>query len=175
MQEHHAGRIEGYAIVSEDGMLATAAGIMPGALKFDADAQFFEAGLNGVDVVVHGRHSEERQPNSPQRRRIILSLVRRICGSSAETVGGFRGTPGHMRGAGEVGLRSGCCLTATHRTAGPSVPRPRGSPSSPAPAAHRCAAVGLDRDAHGREFCIGAVNDAVGSSPRRSFERCGRG
>jgi hypothetical protein len=73
MQEHHAGRIEGYAIVSEDGMLATAAGIMPGALKFDADARFFEAGLNGVDVVVHGRHSEERQPNSPQRRRIILT------------------------------------------------------------------------------------------------------
>ena len=29
MQDHHAGRIEGYAIVSEDGMLATAAGIMP--------------------------------------------------------------------------------------------------------------------------------------------------
>ena len=73
MQEHRAGRIEGYAIVSEDGMLATAAGIMPDALKFDADARFFEAGLNGVDVVVHGRHSEERQPNSPQRRRLILT------------------------------------------------------------------------------------------------------
>jgi dihydrofolate reductase len=73
MQEHRAGRIEGYAIVSEDGMLATAAGIMPDALKFDADARFFEAGLNAVDVVVHGRHSEERQPNSPQRRRLILT------------------------------------------------------------------------------------------------------
>ncbi len=73
MPDRHTVRIEGYAIVSEDGMLATAAGIMPESLKFDADARFFEAGLNRVDVVVHGRHSEERQPNSPQRRRIILT------------------------------------------------------------------------------------------------------
>src|SRR5205085_9400993 len=55
-------RIEGYAIVSEDGMLANFAGIMPESLKFEADQQFFERGLDGVDVVVHGRHSYERQP-----------------------------------------------------------------------------------------------------------------
>ena len=73
MQDHHAGRIEGYAIVSEDGMLATAAGIMPDSLKFDADARIFEAGLNGVDVVVHGRHSKEQQPNAPQRSRLVLT------------------------------------------------------------------------------------------------------
>ena len=30
-------RIEGYAIVSEDGMLANASGVMPDQLKFDAD------------------------------------------------------------------------------------------------------------------------------------------
>ena len=30
--------------------------------------------------------------------------------------------------------------------------------------AHRFAAAGLDRDTHGREFRIGAVNDAIGSS-----------
>jgi dihydrofolate reductase len=73
MQDHHVGRIEGYAIISEDGMLATAQGVMPDSLKLDADARLFEAGLNGVDVVVHGRHSQERQPNSPQRRRLILT------------------------------------------------------------------------------------------------------
>src|SRR5262249_3568223 len=73
MPDHHAGRIEGYAIVSEDGMLATAAGIMPESLKFDADARFFEAGLRRVHAVGHGRHSQEHQPNSPQRRRIILT------------------------------------------------------------------------------------------------------
>ena len=66
-------RIEGYAIVSEDGMLANAAGIMPEALKFDADKRFFEEGLDGVDAVAHGRHSHERQPHSPLRHRLILT------------------------------------------------------------------------------------------------------
>jgi dihydrofolate reductase len=66
-------RIEGYAIVSEDGMLANAAGTMPDSLKFEADKTFFERGLDGVDVVVHGRHSHERQPHSHLRRRLILT------------------------------------------------------------------------------------------------------
>jgi hypothetical protein len=66
-------RIDGYAIVSEDGMLANAAGIMPDSLKFEADRQFFERGLDGVDVVVHGRHSHEQQPHSYLRRRLVLS------------------------------------------------------------------------------------------------------
>ncbi len=67
------GRIEGYAIVSADGMLADADGVMPEALKFEADARFFEAGLDAVDVVVHGRNSEERQPRSHLRRRLVLT------------------------------------------------------------------------------------------------------
>jgi dihydrofolate reductase len=66
-------RIEGYAIVSEDGMLANAAGIMPDSLMFEADQRFFERGLDGVDVVVHGRHSHERQRHSHLRRRLILT------------------------------------------------------------------------------------------------------
>ena len=39
-------RIEAYAIVSTDGMLANAAGIMPEELKFDADQRFFAQGLD---------------------------------------------------------------------------------------------------------------------------------
>ena len=66
-------RIEGYAIVSEDGMLADAAGVMPDALKFEADQRYFERGLDAVDVVVHGRHSHEQQPHSHLRRRLILT------------------------------------------------------------------------------------------------------
>lgn len=66
-------RIEGFAIISEDGMLANKAGIMPAALKFDADQRFFENGLDGVDAVAHGRHSHERQPHSPLRHRLILT------------------------------------------------------------------------------------------------------
>jgi dihydrofolate reductase len=75
-------RIEGYAIVSEDGMLANAAGVMPDSLKFEADKRFFEQGLDGVDVVVHGRHSHERQPHSPLRRRLILT--RRVSALAAD-------------------------------------------------------------------------------------------
>ncbi len=66
-------RIEGYAIVSEDGMLANAVGIMPDSLKFEADKTFFEKGLDSVDVVVHGRHSHEKQRRSALRRRLILT------------------------------------------------------------------------------------------------------
>jgi dihydrofolate reductase len=66
-------RIEGYAIVSTDGMLANAAGIMPVELKLDADQRFFEQGLDGVEAVVHGRHSHERQPHSHLRRRLIMT------------------------------------------------------------------------------------------------------
>jgi dihydrofolate reductase len=54
-------------------MLANDAGIMPDALKFEADRRFFEGGLDRVDVVVHGRHSHERQPRSYLRRRLILT------------------------------------------------------------------------------------------------------
>jgi len=54
-------------------MLANATGIMPDSLKFEADRHFFERGLDGVDVVVHGRHSHERQPHSYLRRRLILT------------------------------------------------------------------------------------------------------
>jgi hypothetical protein len=67
------GRIEGYAIVSEDGMLANAARVMPESLMFKADQEFFERGLDATDVVVHGRHSQERQKRSQLRHRLILT------------------------------------------------------------------------------------------------------
>jgi len=68
-----AGLIEGYAIVSEDGMLADAYRVMPSSLLFEADQRFFEQGLDRVDVVVHGRHSQERQARSHLRHRLILT------------------------------------------------------------------------------------------------------
>lgn len=70
---HRVGRIEGYAIVSEDGMLADAARVMPPSLMFEADQRFFEAGLDAVDVVVNGRYSQERQLRSNLRHRLMLT------------------------------------------------------------------------------------------------------
>jgi dihydrofolate reductase len=69
----HPRRIAGFAIVSEDGMLANAAGVMPEKLKFTADQRFFEQGLDGFEAVVHGRHSHEQQPHSLRRHRLILT------------------------------------------------------------------------------------------------------
>jgi dihydrofolate reductase len=65
--------IEGYAIVSDDGMLANSLGVMPDSLSFKADHDFFTRGLDGVDLVVQGRHSHEHQPKSALRPRIILT------------------------------------------------------------------------------------------------------
>src|SRR5450759_2323242 len=66
-------RIDGYVIVSADGMLASAAHVMPDELKFKGDKQFFTAALDRADLIVHGRHSYEDQPNSPLRKRIMLT------------------------------------------------------------------------------------------------------
>ena len=66
-------RIEGYVIVSADGMLANAAHVMPDELRFEGDKQFFTAALDRADLIVHGRHSYEDQPNSPRRTRIIVT------------------------------------------------------------------------------------------------------
>ena len=66
-------RIEGYVIVSADGMLADANGVMPPALKYDADQKFFEAALDDADLIVHGRNSFEDQPRSPLRTRVVLT------------------------------------------------------------------------------------------------------
>jgi dihydrofolate reductase len=66
-------RIEGYVIVSADGMLANADRVMPSELKFEGDKKFFTAALDRADLIVHGRHSGEDQPNSARRRRIVVT------------------------------------------------------------------------------------------------------
>jgi len=66
-------RIDGYVIVSADGMLANADHVMPVELKFEGDKKFFTAALDRADLIVHGRHSYEDQPNSPQRKRIAVT------------------------------------------------------------------------------------------------------
>jgi hypothetical protein len=66
-------RIDGYVIVSADGMLANAAHVMPDELRFEGDKQFFTAALDRADLIVHGRRSYEDQPNSPRRKRLIVT------------------------------------------------------------------------------------------------------
>ena len=71
-------RIEAYAIASADGMIADETGAMPRSLDLEADQRFFEKGLDRAAVLAHGRMSQEDQPNSPKRRRLILT--RKVAG-----------------------------------------------------------------------------------------------
>ena len=66
-------RIEGYVIVSVDGMLANARNVMPDELKFEGDKRFFTSALDRVDLILHGRNSYEDQPNSPRRKRLFVT------------------------------------------------------------------------------------------------------
>jgi dihydrofolate reductase len=66
-------RIEGYVIVSADGMIADGKGEMPPSIRNEADQRFFQDALDHAAVVVHGRHSHEGGPRAPRRRRLILT------------------------------------------------------------------------------------------------------
>ena len=66
-------RVEGFVIVSAEGMLANAGHVMPNELKFEGDKRFFSDALDGAELIVHGRRSHEDQPNSPRRKRIVLT------------------------------------------------------------------------------------------------------
>jgi dihydrofolate reductase len=65
--------IEGYVIVSADGMIADANGVMPALIKNDADQHFFQDGLDHAAALVHGRHSHEGGPRAARRKRLVVS------------------------------------------------------------------------------------------------------
>jgi hypothetical protein len=103
-------RIEGFVIVSAEGMLANAKHVMPDELKFEGDKRFFNNALDRVDLIVHGRHSHEDQPNSPRRMRIVLT---RTIEGLAPDPSNPRATLWNPAGAtfeaacGQAGVRSG--------------------------------------------------------------------
>ena len=66
-------RIEAYAIVSADGMLADANRHIPEALVVEADQKFFHQGLDRAAAVAHGRHSHEGGPQADRRYRLIVT------------------------------------------------------------------------------------------------------
>jgi dihydrofolate reductase len=66
-------RIEGFVIVSADGMLADAKGEMPASIRNEADQQFFQDALDQAAVIIHGRHSEEGDPRAARRKRLVLT------------------------------------------------------------------------------------------------------
>ena len=66
-------RIEGYVIVSADGMIADANGVMPDSIRNPADQHFFQASLDEAAAIVHGRHSHEGGPRAARRKRLVVT------------------------------------------------------------------------------------------------------
>jgi dihydrofolate reductase len=66
-------RIEGFAIVSADGMIADETGCMPLALQRDSDKRYFEDAMEKAQAAIHGRRSQEIHTNAPLRRRLVVS------------------------------------------------------------------------------------------------------
>ena len=66
----------GHAIVSADGMIADAEGLMPRELRNDADWMLFQAALDAAAIVVVGSHGHRRHPNPGRRRLVFTSAVR---------------------------------------------------------------------------------------------------
>ncbi len=66
-------RIEGYVIVSADGIIADGRAQIPESIRNAADQSFFQASLDRAAAVLHGRHSHEGGPRAAQRKRLVLT------------------------------------------------------------------------------------------------------
>ena len=66
-------RIEGYAIISSEGMIAASDGSFPQNLKIPADQKFYQDSMDRASVIANGRYSSEGGPKAPSRRRIVLT------------------------------------------------------------------------------------------------------
>ncbi len=66
-------RIEGYAIVSKEGMIAEADGSFPKPIEIPADQQHYRSSLARAGGVVNGRHSAEGGPHEAARKRLVLT------------------------------------------------------------------------------------------------------
>jgi len=79
-------RFEGHAIVSADGMIADAAGMMPEALRNEADWQAFQAALDRAALVVLGRLGHRRHANPGRRRLVLTSAVAALQSDPADAL-----------------------------------------------------------------------------------------
>ena len=103
-------QIEGYAIVSADGMLADEKGTMPASLLIDEDQSFLSDRLDSASLIVHGRNSHERQPNSPARKRLIMTRAVRGVSATSEYPLALLWNPEFVSlesAAGELGVTNG--------------------------------------------------------------------
>jgi dihydrofolate reductase len=142
--------IEGYAIVSADGMLADANRHIPPGLVVEADQAFFHGRLEQAALVVHGRHSHEGGPRAAGRHRLVVtsriaalapnpaypkSLLWNPKGASLQQawteIGAPSGICGVIGGPAVYELFLGIGYDAFHLTRAPHVRLPGGRPVCP--------------------------------------------
>ena len=143
-------RIEGFAIISANGMIADAAGEFPDAIRCDADFAFFHDSLSRMDTCIHGRGSHEGGPDAATRRRIVVTrrvtalapdteFPQALCwnpaGASFEAawteLGGGRGTLAVIGGTDIFGMFLKIGYDAFHLTRVPGTDVPDGRPVFP--------------------------------------------
>jgi hypothetical protein len=65
--------IHGYALVSDDDMIADASGEVPAVLRNEKDWAQYQAALARSDLVVFARRSHENEPETHGRPRMVVS------------------------------------------------------------------------------------------------------
>jgi len=65
--------IHGYAIVSDDDMIAASDGLTPLSLRNEPDWEYYQRALAGADLIVFGRRSHEMEPNTRGDLRVVVS------------------------------------------------------------------------------------------------------
>lgn len=66
-------RVEGYAVISREGMIATSDGSFPEVIKIPADHAFYQDAVDRASAVANGAHSAEGGPKEKDRKRLRLT------------------------------------------------------------------------------------------------------
>ena len=69
----HRPRVEGYAVISKEGMIARSDGSFPEEIKIPADHAFYQAAVDAASAVANGAHSAEGGPKEKERKRLRLT------------------------------------------------------------------------------------------------------
>ena len=102
-------RIEAYAIISADGMIADRERQFPEALKNDADKRFFHAALDKAGAIALGRVTHEQERNRGRKRLVLTRKVAALAPDPVDSHALFWNPAGASWDAARLalGLRSG--------------------------------------------------------------------
>jgi hypothetical protein len=100
---------DGHAIISADGMIADAEGLIPDALRVEADFKRFQAALDDAVLVVMGREGHKKHPNPGRRRLVFTAQVAALEPDPSDSHAYFYNPDGLSLAAmlAELGLTSG--------------------------------------------------------------------